>query len=132
MCKIGDIILVKGYTVEGIEVGTHSFVVVDDSNGEIEGMTYDMVCNVLSSIRSEEHREKVLKYQTNLEVSSADMDTKPHNGKDAYVKLNDLYFFNKSKTDYRVIGTLDYEMLNFILEYVKSAKFRITPVTENL
>ena len=48
MCKIGDIILVKKYVSHGVELGKHSFVVLNADNGEIQGLPYDLVCNVMS------------------------------------------------------------------------------------
>ena len=37
MCKIGDIILIERYKDREKTLGRHSFVVVDDQDGEIHG-----------------------------------------------------------------------------------------------
>ena len=47
MCKIGDIIIVNGYKDNGNTIPSHSFVVVSDENGKIQGLSYDFVANVL-------------------------------------------------------------------------------------
>lgn len=52
MCKIGDIILVKKYKDKQNNLGKHSFIVIDDEKDTIEGMPYDMICNVLSSFKT--------------------------------------------------------------------------------
>ena len=87
-----------------VSLKTHSFVVIDDQNGEIKGLTYDWVCNVLSSIKNDVQRTKKLSYPGNYEIKSKDMLTSPNNGKDAYIKTDQLYFFSKNNLKYRVIG----------------------------
>ena len=62
MCQVGDIILVDHYSDNGKTLSKHSFVVIDDNNGTIEGMSYDMICNVLSSFKSEEQKRRKLSY----------------------------------------------------------------------
>ncbi len=52
MCKVGDIILVHDYISNGVPLQKHSFIVIDDHNGEIRGLEYDWICNVLSSIKN--------------------------------------------------------------------------------
>lgn len=58
MCKIGDIILVEKYKDRGKTLGRHSFVVIDDQDGEIHGLPYDMICNVFSSFKDEEQKKR--------------------------------------------------------------------------
>lgn len=38
MCKIGDIIIVRKYKDHGKTISSHSFVVINDENGEIQGL----------------------------------------------------------------------------------------------
>ena len=52
MCCVGDIILVDKYKHNGKQINKHSFVVVDDDGGEIQGYSYDLICNVLSSFKT--------------------------------------------------------------------------------
>ena len=64
MCKLGDIILVENYIGDdGKEINQHSFVVVSDEKGTIAGLDYSMVASVISSFKSEEQRQKKLKYE---------------------------------------------------------------------
>ena len=50
MCKVGDIIVVKNCKAETGNIGRHSFVVLDTNQGEIEGLSFDLVCNIMSSL----------------------------------------------------------------------------------
>jgi len=47
MCTIGDIILVKSYKHKERPLTRHSFVVLSNKAGTIEGLDYDFVCNDL-------------------------------------------------------------------------------------
>ena len=43
MCKLGDIIVVNKYIGDdGKEIGTHSFIVIDDNPNCIKGLEYIM------------------------------------------------------------------------------------------
>ena len=48
MCQIGDIILVQKYKDHGQDLSRHSFVVISDENGEIQGMTLSPMSYLLS------------------------------------------------------------------------------------
>ena len=132
MCKIGDIILVNSYKNEGVTIGKHSFVVISDEGGIIQGYSYDFIANVLSSFKSEEQKKKKLSYAENYLVNHNDTITNPHNKKDGFAKVDQLYFFNKDKLSYKVIGYMKEdvfeEMMNYILELDKEFK----TITENL
>ena len=97
MCKVGDIILVDNYKSEGKELGKHSFIIISDENGKIEGIDYDLICNVMSSIKSEMQKHKKLCYPGNFLISNDATITNPDNGKDGYVKTDQLYYFLKEK-----------------------------------
>lgn len=43
MCQIGDIIVVYRYKDGNKTLPTHSFVVLDDNNGQIQGIDFDFV-----------------------------------------------------------------------------------------
>lgn len=96
MCQIGDIILVQKYKDHGQDLSRHSFVVISDENGEIQGLTYDFIANVLSSFKSDTQRERKLKYPGNFPIDSSDTETNPHNNKSGYVKADQLYYFAKA------------------------------------
>ena len=94
MCKLGDIIIVQSFKDrDGQIVPPHSFVVISDESGEIHGLPYDMVCNILSSFKSEEHKRRRLSFKENYEINSDDMITNPHNDKSGFIKADQLYFF---------------------------------------
>lgn len=132
MCKVRDIILVKNYKDNGRPIGRHSFVVISDENGEITGMKYDIICNVLSSFKNEEQKKKKLSYPGNIEIKNTDTITNPDNHKDGYVKTDQLYFFNKNKIDYSVIGTMNEDIFDSILEYIENANIETVFITDNL
>lgn len=132
MCKVGDIILVRKYLSNGTPLQKHSFIVIDDNNGEIHGLEYDWICNVLSSIKDDAQRKKKLSYPGNIEIKSNNMITNPHNGKDAYIKADQLYFFKKDKLDYRVIGQVTEEALNDIIQFIEDGTFQFEQIIDNL
>ena len=53
MCQIGDIIIINQYKDRNNVISKHSFVVIDDENGTIQGLLYDFVANALSSFKKE-------------------------------------------------------------------------------
>lgn len=132
MCKVGDIILVEGYTDNGIQLDKHSFVVIDDRDGKIEGMSYDMICNVLSSFKNEAQRERKLSYPGNFPIAHDDTVTNPHNNKDGYIKTDQLYFFNKNKINYHVIGNVNPDVMDLIFDFIENGDFQIVTITDNL
>lgn len=132
MCKVGDIILVRKYVSNGVQLKTHSFIIIDDQNGEIQGLSYDYICNVLSSLKSKEQRIRKLSYPGNYELKSEDMITSPHNGKDAFIKTDQLYFFKKDLLDYRVIGHISNDAMDDLLNFIENASFEFEPIIDNL
>ena len=77
MCKLGDIIVVNNYIGEdGIVIGKHSFIVVNDKPDFIEGLGYDLVTNVMSSFKNEEQKNRKLRFMENIEIISDDIISK--------------------------------------------------------
>lgn len=67
MCKIGDIIAIQKYIGDGNnKVNIHYFIVINDTNGKIEGLDFDIVATVMSSFKTKKHILKKLKYKENL------------------------------------------------------------------
>lgn len=132
MCKIGDIILVDSYQDNGNTLRKHSFIVIEDEGGKIEGLSYDMIGNVLSSFKSEEQKERKLSYPGNFPVANEDTNTNPDNGKSGYIKTDQLYYFNKEKISYRIIGNINPEILELIFEFIEESDFPIYEVIDNL
>ena len=88
MCKIGDIIVVKKYIGDDGQTidKQHSFVVIDDTPDMVEGISYDLVANVMSSFKNEEHKNRKLSHKENLEVVSDSIISKTKNSRDGYIK----------------------------------------------
>ena len=74
MCKLGDIIVIKEFKNEiGEIIKKHSFVVINDEENSIEGMSYDFVCNMLCSFHNEDHKKRKIRYKENLQVIQKDV-----------------------------------------------------------
>lgn len=132
MCNIGDIILIENYKDGGNLLNKHSFVVLDNTNGQIEGMSYDLVCNVLSSFKNEEQKKRKLSYPGNFPISNSDTVTNPDNGKDGYLKTDQLYYFNSSNINYKIIGNVLPDILQLIFDFIQQSSFAITEIIDNL
>lgn len=132
MCKVGDIILVNKYKSNGKTLSKHSFVVIDDRNGEIEGYSYDLICNVLSSFKDNKQKERKMQYEGNFPIANDDTITNPDNGKNGYIKTDQLYLFKKDLLDYSVIGTIKPDILQLIIEFINESNFDIDIIVDNL
>lgn len=132
MCCVGDIILVDKDKHNGKQINKHSFVVVDDDGGEIQGYSYDLICNVLSSFKNEDHKKHKLSYPGNFPISHDDTETNPHNDKDGYVKAEQLYYFDKNKISYKVIGQMNQDVFNEFMEFFNLLDVDILEIIDNL
>ena len=121
MCKIEDIIVINKYLGDdGSIISKHSFVVINDNPGFIEGLHYDFVCNVMSSFKSEEQWIKKLKCKENIEITGKKIISNiTRNNKNGFIKADQLFFFDKKKIDYYVLGhisdNLMVELINIIV-----------------
>lgn len=131
MCKVGDIIVVRNYKSQGENMKRHSFVVLSTENGQIQGLDYDMVCNVMSSFHSEEHRKKKLGYPGNFEYLSEQENIRNGHGKAGFIKAEQFYYFDRSKTDFYVLGNVEPELFNELLEFINSLD-EIEHIIDNL
>lgn len=135
MCKFGDIIVVNNYIGDdGKNIGRHSFVVIDDEKGKIRGLEYDLVTNVISSIKDDNHRNKKLRYKENLELKDEDVISKYKSNKDSYIKADKLFFFNKSKLDYYLFGRISDDLLDKLMDLIEelSKEDKLVNVIENI
>jgi len=132
MCKKRDIILVESFKSQGVSVGVHSFVVIEDKAGEIKGVPFDMICNVLSSFKSADQRAKKLTYPGNYPITASDASVPGGNRKDGYIKTDQLYFFNKDKITYHVIGQMKADAFDELLDFINGADFSVEIITDNL
>lgn len=131
MCKVGDIIVVRGYKSQGKHIHQHSFVVLSTENGQIQGLDYDMVCNVMSSFHSEEHRRKKMGYPGNFEYSATDEYIKNGHGKAGFIKAEQFYYFDSNKIDFYVIGNVDADLFNKLLNFINSLE-EVEHIIDNL
>lgn len=132
MCKIGDIILVDNYKDNGYNLNKHSFIVIEDENGTIEGVPYDFICNVMSSFKNDEQKLRKLRYPGNFPISHNDTVTDPHNTKDGFVKTDQLYYFKKDNINFKVIGNVIPEVLDMIFDFIENSDFEFSHIIDNL
>lgn len=132
MCKVGDIIVVEKYVDNGKTISRHSFVVLSDKRGQIQGLDYDIVCNVISSFKDEEQKKKKLQYHGNFPIKAEDKNiTNSKKNVDGYIKAEQFYYFSKDKTNYIVIGNLSPDVFNLLIEFIKQLE-EIREITCNL
>lgn len=132
MCKIGDIILVENYCQDGNNLDRHSFIVLSTENGQIRGMDYNLVCNVMSSFRNEAQKSKKLSYPGNFEIKDSDRNVPSGNSKDGYVKAEQFFYFNKQNLNYHVIGNVTIEFFNTLIEYISELEIDLEHIVDNL
>lgn len=132
MCKIGDIILVDNYKDNGCNLNKHSFIVIEDENGTIEGVPYDFICNIMSSFKNDEQKLRKLRYPGNFPISHNDTVTDPHNTKDGFVKTDQLYYFKKDNINFKVIGNVIPEVLDMIFDFIENSDFEFSHIIDNL
>jgi len=133
MCKVGDIILVQNYNDNGIDLSRHSFVIISDEAGQIQGLEYDLMCNVMSSFKNVKHREQKLKYSGNYEVLYTDsIITDGGNGLDGYIKAEQFYYFTKDTIEYEVIGSLEPEFFDSLIQFIEDLEIQTIDVLDNI
>lgn len=136
MCKLGDIIVINKYIGDdGKEISKHSFIVVNDKPGFIEGLQYDLIANVMSSFKNDEQRMKKLKFEENVEILSKHIISSiPINNKNGFVKADQLFYFDKNKIEYYVFGHIDEELLDELTMIIVSLskKGALKQITSNL
>lgn len=121
MCSRGDIIVVASYKSEGKEIKRHSFVVIDDDGGQIQGLDFDFISLVMSSVGNDEKRERKLRYPGNFPIAPEDQKIeKGGNNKYGYIKAEQFYYFNKEKTNYKRIGQLTPEIYELLIEFIET------------
>lgn len=134
MCKIGDIIVVDRYSSHGNQLNRHSFVVLDDTNGNIQGVPYDFVSLVFSSFKSDSQKKKKLEYPGNFPIVAEDVSVVGNN-RDGYVKAEQFYYFNKNKISYTIIGSMNADIFNLLVDFINDLIHRgiqFEQITDNL
>ena len=133
MCKIGDIIVVKKCKRDNKDIGQHSFVVLSTTKGEIEGLSYDLVTNIMSSFdgKGDDYKNKKLSFPENIPFSANEEHVKNGNHKEGFIKAGVLFYFDRNKTDFFVIGNIEIDLYLRLLEYINNCG-DIDHVTDNL
>lgn len=132
MCKRRDIILVTDFKSHGSSVGVHPFVVIDDEAGEIKGLPFDMICNMLSSFKSPEQRARKLSYPGNYPITASNTRVPGGNNKDGYIKTDQFYYFNKDRIDYKIIGEMDEDTFNDLMDFINQSDLELEIIIDNL
>ena len=86
----------------------------------------------MSSFKSDEQKRRKLKYPGNFPITHNDTYTNPDDGKEGYIKSEQFYYFNKEKIDYIVIGSMNIEAFNRLIEYIENLDIDIEEITDNL
>ena len=133
MCQVGDIILITSYKSNNVTLNRHSFVVLSVDDGKIEGMDYNLACCVMSSFKDEEHKRKKLdNYPGNFPLTFDDSDIINNNGKDGYLKTDQLYLFDRNAISFKVIGNILPDIFDLILEFIEESTFSQNYIVDNL
>ena len=131
MCKVGDIIVINSYKSQGDDMPRHSFVVLSTEHGKIQGLDYDLVCNVMSSFHSEEQRKRKMGYPGNFEYSAEQENVRNGHGKAGYIKAEQFYYFDSASIDFYVIGNIVPELFNALIKFINSLP-EIEHIIDNL
>lgn len=133
MCQVGDIIVIKQYKDRGKIISKHSFVVISNENGKIEGIPYDFVANAMSSFKNDKQKEwKMKQYPGNFPIVLDDRVVENDNGKSGYIKADQLYYFQRDTIEFDTIGYLKPEILDLLLEFLEESDFDIVDIVDNL
>lgn len=127
--NIGDVIVINSYiSPDNVELSQHSFIVISNQAGKISGveinldleLEFDIVATVMSSIKSKEHKEKIKSYYPkNMIVEFTDAQIKNSNKLDGFIKVNQLYYFQRENIKYIKIGKLNKKTLNKLLNLIE-------------
>ena len=137
MCRIGDIILVYDAKNFGKKIGPHQFIVLDNAAGKIQGMSYDIISSVISSMTTKAKEAKYHKYPGNFSVLPEDRSIVRENYLPAFTKLDQsiFFFFDLSNVRYKSIGKVNPDVMELINEYIielQNNGTKFYQITDNL
>lgn len=118
MCKVGDIILVYNAKNKDGYVGPHQFVIMDNEAGQIKGLDYDIISAIMSSMDTDKKLEKYHKYPGNFSIMPEDRQVDNDNRKPAFVKVDQLYYFDLDAIDYKKIGQINTDIMELLYEHL--------------
>ena len=115
MCQIGYIILINRFKdANGTEVSRHPFIVVDDAAGTIGGLNFDLV-----SVMTTSYKGDTDSYNKRFDFGYVHLDVSEGMKKESHAFIYDLYYFNLQKIDYQIIGQLETEAFNRVLDVIE-------------
>lgn len=127
--NVGDVIVINKYiTPDNKKMKQHSFVVLNNQFGTVTGieigldleLKFDLVTTVMSSIKNEEHKNKIESYYPkDMIVEFSDAQISNGNKKDGFIKANQLYYFQRDNIDYFRIGKLNENTLSKLLDLIE-------------
>ena len=120
MCQKGDIILVKGYAHEGVTISSHPFVVLSDEAGQVCGLDFDLIALAMSSFKNEDQKRRKLSYPGNFPVSASEKNMNGMVSKDAYIKAEQFFYFDKASLNYVHIGSITSEAWESLLAFIEA------------
>lgn len=94
----------------------HSFVVINDKCGIIEGYSYDFISNIMCSFHDEKHKKHKLRMKSNVEINNNDVIGENTNNKGGYIRTDELFYFDKKKIQYKVIARVQDNLLNKLVK----------------
>lgn len=111
MCQIGDIIKIEKYIGDdGVEVGRHTFVVLSEDADTIKGLSFNLVGTPMSSIKSDEQRNKIENNHKLMIIKTNDQNGMPASKyEESFIKAHLMYYFQKDKLEYKNLGSLNVE-----------------------
>lgn len=118
----------------GEPVKKHSFVVISDESNSIGGLNYDFISNMLCSFHDNNHRNKKLRYEENLEIKTKLKSKNKTNNKIGFIKADQLYYFDKDKIEYYILGHLSKQLLDELMSLIFSLdkKEKLKIITTNI
>ena len=133
MCRPGDLILIHGVKCNGETLGLHTFVVLNDEAGKVQGVDYNLICSIMSSFKNDQQRAKKLSYPGNFPISYKDEQLVIQgNERDGFIKAEQFFFFDKDNLNYRIIGCLCDDVFAVLLEFIEQLAVPIQEITDNI
>lgn len=87
----------------------------------------------MSSFKTEEQKRwKLEHYPANFPIVFEDRVVQDDNGKDGYIKADQLYYFQKDNIEYEVKGHLEPEIFNLLIDFIEESDFEIVDIIDNL
>ena len=135
MCQPGEIVVIEKFLdSEKHENTRHSFVVLSNESGKIEGIDYNIVLALMSSFRGKPdgYKAKKLKYPWNIHITTLDTDMLSGNNEEGFIKCNQLHYFDLTEDEINIIGSVNATVWDKINEALDKYEDKIIINTYNL